>query len=191
MVELDRQVKGAIGEHYVLMRMLAKGYAAANINMTVGNAKTFDILCCSPNMNKIVAVQVKSSFDGSRSFNIGLSHKHFLTDGVFDDKKAMQVLNEKIRCPWIFVNVETSSEIPKFRLFILNREQVIKLTFDSEKWYINDVEHSKPLSQNGSVALILDWIEGYDTTSNSKRKFFKNPFSQGQFEEAWENLGFD
>lgn len=188
MAELDRQVKGAIGEYYVLMRMLAKGYSAANINMSVGNAKFFDIICGNPSTNKFVPVQVKSSFDGARSFNIGLSHKHFLTDGTFDDAKAMQSLHEKIRCPWIFVNVDTSGEIPQFKLFIMSQEQVIKLAFESEKWYINDVERSGQLSENGTVALALKWIEGKDTSTN-KRKFFKNPFSEGQFEEAWENLG--
>lgn len=191
MVELDRQVKGAIGEYYVLMRMLAKGYTAANINMSVGNAKFFDIICGNPSTNKFVPVQVKSSFNGARSFNLGLSHKHFLTDGAFDDAKAMQALHEKIRCPWIFVNVDTSSKIPQCTLFIMSQEQVIKLAFESEKWYINDVERSGQLSDNGTVALALGWIEGHDTSATNKRRFFKNPFSVGRFEEAWENLGLE
>lgn len=191
MAELDRQAKGAIGEHYVLMRMLAKGYTAANINMSVGNAKFFDIICGNPSTNKIVQVQVKSSFNGAKSFNLGLSHKHFLTNGAFDDEKAMESLDKKIRCPWIFVNVDTKSAIPKFKLFVLSREQVIKLAFESEKWYINDVDHSAQLSENGTVALILGWIEGHDTAATNKQRFFKNPFSVGQFEEAWENLGLE
>jgi len=75
MVSLDNQSKGAIGEHYVLMRMLARGYAAANANMSAGSSKYSDIFCGKPNLGKIAAVQVKSSFDGSRSFNIGLAYK--------------------------------------------------------------------------------------------------------------------
>jgi len=189
MITLDNQSKGAIGEHYVLMRMLAKGYAAANANMSVGNSKFFDIFCSTHDLKKMTAVQVKSSFDKSRSFNIGLTHKDFLTNGIFDDTKAMQSLERKIRCAWIFVDVQTSDTIPQFRLFILTREQVIKLSFESEKWYVNDVLHKAPLKETGNVALALGWIEGYDTQATTTRRFFKNPFAIGQFEEAWENLG--
>ncbi len=191
MATLDNQSKGAIGEHYVLMRMLAKGYAAANANMSVGNSKFFDIFCSTPDLKKIVVVQVKSSFDKSRSFNIGLTHKDFLINGIFDDTKAMQSLESKIRCAWIFVDVQTSGIIPQFRLFIMTREQVIKLAFESEKWYINDVSHETPLKETGNVALVLDWIMGNDTQATTTRKFFKNPFTKNQFEEAWENLKLD
>jgi len=171
--------------------MLAKGYAAANANMSVGNSKLFDIFCSTSDLKKMVAVQVKSSFDKSRSFNIGLTHKDFLTNGIFDDTKAMQSLESKIRCTWIFVDVQTSEIIPRFRLFIMTREQVIKLAFESEKWYINDVQHKNTLKETGNVALVLGWIEGYDTQATTTRRFFKNPFTIGQFEEAWENLGLD
>lgn len=179
MAILDNQSKGAIGEHYVLMRMLAKGYAAANANMSVGNSKFFDIFCSTPDLDRIAAVQVKSSFDESRSFNIGLTHKDFMTNGEFDDVKALESLKNKIRCAWIFVDVQTSNSNPQFRLFVMTREQVIKLAFESEKWYINDVQHKAPLRDTGKVVLVLGWIEGYDTQATTTRKFFKNPFTIG------------
>lgn len=191
MIELSRQSKGAIGESYVLLRMLARGYTAANLNLSVSNLKSFDLICGNSDMSKYVPVQVKASFDKSRSFNIGLTHGDFMTNGAFDETKAMHSLSKKISCPWIFVNVDTSTPIPHFRLFVLNAEQVIKLTYESEKWYLNDVTRKLPLKESGNVALVLGWIEGYDTTQTNTRKFFKNPFSIGQFEEAWENLGIE
>ena len=94
------------------------------------------------------------------------------------------------------LNVDTSSDIPIFRTFILKREHVIKLVFESEKWYLNEVYHANPLNPKGSVALVLGWIEGYDTPAingNHWRHHFSNPFpnTKIKFEEAWENLGLD
>lgn len=196
MVNINRQSKGAIAEHYIVMRLLARGYAAVNINFTVKNSKYADILCSNDNLKKITGIQVKSSFDKSRSFNIGLTHEDFCVDGIFNDEKAMKSLEEKVVCPWIFVNVDTSSEIPTFRTYILKREQVIKLAFESEKWYINDVYHETTLNPKGNVAIILEWIKGCDTSAKDGkrwRRHFHNPFPQTQFnfEEAWHNLGLD
>lgn len=191
MVLLDRHSKGAIGEHYVLMRMLARGYAASIVNMSVGNSKYFDIFCSTRDLKKAVAVQVKSAFDASRSFNIGLSHGDFMTNGVFDDEKANQSLDAKIKCAWIFVHVQNFGAIPEFRVFVMTRDQVIKLAYESEKWYVNNVRHKAPLKGSGNVALALGWIEGYDTPASNTRDSFKNPFDPGEFEEAWENLGID
>lgn len=194
MSKLSNQAKGAIAEHYIVMRLLARGYVASNVNFSVKNSEAADILCSNEKFNKIVAVQVKSSFDSSKSFNIGLSHEDFCVDGVFDDNKALLALEQKIVCPWIFVYVDTSADIPSFRTFILKREQVIKLAFESEKWYINDVSHASPLNPKGSVSLVMGWVEGYDTpatTGKRSRKLFKNPYAVGEFEEAWHNLGID
>ncbi len=195
MAKLSKQAKGAIAEHYIVMRLLAHGYVASNVNFSVKNSRAADILCSNNAFNTIIAIQVKSSFDSSKSFNIGLTHEDFCVNGVFDDNKALQVLEQKIVCPWIFVNVDTSKSIPTFRTFILKREQVIKLAFESEKWYVNDVYHALPLNPKGTVALVLGWLEGYDTPAaigkNRHRKQFKNPFNVGEFEEAWQNLGID
>lgn len=195
MKELSRQAKGAIAEHYIVMRLLARGYAAANINFTVENSKAIDIFCSNNSLDSIIAIQVKSSFNDSKSFNIGLTHGDFCTNGIFDDAKAMTSLERKIVGPWIFVNVDTTADIPQFKTYILTREQVIKLSFESEKWYINDVYHANPLKDKGNVALVLGWVEGYDTqaitTGKRQRKQFKNPYKQGEFLEAWHNLGLD
>ena len=88
MINLDRQTKGAIAEHYVVMRLLARGYAAANINMTVGNTKYFDIMCSNPVTCKAINIQVKSSYDNSRSFNIGLCHKDFMVCTIITGDKV-------------------------------------------------------------------------------------------------------
>lgn len=193
MTDLSRQVKGAIGEHYVIMRLLARGYNASNINFTVKNAKSADILCGDKSLNTIKPIQVKTSFDKSRSFNTGLTHGDFCTNDIFDETKSMQALEKKIVGPWIFVNVDTSTEIPTFRTFILTQEQVIKLTYESEKWYINDVHRVKKLQPTGTVALSLEWLEGKDSkaikTGKRQRERFNNPYDEGAFEEQWKNLG--
>jgi len=195
MVELSKQAKGAIGEHYVVMRLLARGYSVANVNFTVKNTKSVDIFCSNESLNKIIGLQVKTSFDDSKSFNTGLTHGEFMTNGVFDDAKAISALENKVICPWIFVDVQTSSQPPEFKVFVLNREQVIKLVFESEKWYINDVIHANVLKDSGTVALVKKWLEGQDTpavtTGKRQHKKFTNPYAIGQFIEAWENLGLD
>lgn len=196
MEDLSRQSKGAIAEHYVIMRLLARGYTAANINFTVNNCKSVDILCSNPKLNKIIPIQVKSSFNKSKSFNIGLQHEDFCVNGAFDEEKALKSLEGKIVCPWIFVDVNTSFDIPTFRTFILTKKQVIKLAFESEKWYLNDVFHANPLNPKGNVALVLGWIEGFDTTARDGvhwRHHFSNPYpnTQMKFEEAWDNLWLD
>lgn len=194
MVELSSQSKGAIAEHYVIMRLLARGYIASNINFTVKNSKWADILC-SKGFDAPIFIQVKSSFNNSRSFNIGMTHGDFCTNGVFDDAKALRSLKEKIVCPWIFVNIDNSSEKPSFRTFILSKDQVIKLAFESEKWYINDVQHKNQLKPGGNVAIVIEWLEGCDTPEKTtgvyRHKRFSNPFKPGEFEEAWHNLGLD
>ena len=193
MVELSSQSKGAIAEHYVIMRLLARGYIASNINFTVKNSKWADILCSKDAFGALI--QVKSSFNNARSFNIGMTHGDFCTNGVFDDAKALRSLKEKIVCPWIFVNVDNTSDKPTFRTFILSKDQVIKLAFESEKWYINDVRHKKPLQPGGTVAITLRWLEGLDTEEKKARAYqhgrFSNPFKPKEFEEAWHNLGLD
>lgn len=195
MIELSRQSKGAIAEHYVIMRLLARGYIASNINFTVKNSKWADILCSKDAFGSLIPIQVKSSFNNARSFNIGLTHGDFCTNGVFDDTKALNSLKEKIVCPWIFVNVDNSSKNPTFRTFILSKDQVIRLAFESEKWYINDVRHQKPLQPSGKVTIVIGWLEGFDTpektTGAYQHERFSNPFKPGEFEEAWHNLGLD
>lgn len=195
MVELSSQSKGAIAEHYVIMRLLARGYIASNINFTVKNYKWADILCSKDAFGALIPIQVKSSFNNARSFNIGMTHGDFCTNGVFDDAKALRSLKEKIVCPWIFVNVDNTSDKPIFRTFILSKDQVIKLAFESEKWYINDVRHKKPLQPGGTVAITLGWLEGLDTEEKKARAYqhgrFSNPFKPKEFEEAWHNLGLD
>ena len=195
MVELSSQSKGAIAEHYVIMRLLARGYIASNINFTVKNSKWADILCSKDAFGALIPIQVKSSFNNARSFNIGMTHGDFCTNGVFDDAKALRSLKEKIVCPWIFVNVDNTSDKPTFRTFILSKDQVIKLAFESEKWYINDVRHKKPLQPGGTVAITLRWLEGLDTEEKKARAYqhgrFSNPFTPKEFEEAWHNLGLD
>lgn len=195
MIELSSQSKGAIAEHYVIMRLLARGYIASNINFTVKNTKWADILCSKDAFGSLISIQVKSSFNNARSFNIGLTHGDFCTNGVFDDAKALNSLKEKIVCPWIFVNVDNSSKNPTFRTFILTKNQVIRLAFESEKWYINDVRHQKPLQPGGKVTIVIGWLEGFDTpekkTGAYQHERFSNPFKPGEFEEAWHNLGLD
>lgn len=195
MIELSRQSKGAIAEHYVIMRLLARGYIASNINFTIKNSKWADILCSKDAFGSLISIQVKSSFNNARSFNIGLTHGDFCTNGVFDDAKALNSLKEKIVCPWIFVNVGNTSDKPIFRTFILSKDQVIRLAFESEKWYINDVRHQKPLQPSGKVTIVIGWLEGFDTpektTGAYQHERFSNPFKPGEFEEAWHNLGLD
>lgn len=178
------------------MRLLARGYIVANVNFSLENSRAVDIFCSNGSLKNIIAVQVKSIFDESKTFRIGLSHEDFCVNGVFDEAKAMKSLEEKIVCPWIFVHVDTSAEIPAFRIFILKREMVIRLALESEKWYLNEVFHKGPLNPKSSVAIVLAWLEGYDTPAKagkSWRNHFSNPYpnTKFRFEDAWENLGLD
>lgn len=190
MATLDRQTKGAIAEHYVVMRLLAMGYAAANINMTVGNSKYFDIMCSNPINCKTINIQVKSSYNISRSFNIGLTHDDFMVDNKFNHDKAMESLKRKIRCPWIFVNVDIIDDKPVFQVYVMTKEDVINLTYESERWYIEDIQRTKMLSGNGTVALKLDWIDVDDKRRN-KLPSFVNTIKSGVYKEAWHKLELD
>ncbi len=177
---------GAVGEHQVISRLLLMGYHAAILNMAVNNFKNVDIFCENDN-NQHAAIQVKTT--RSNSFNLGITHKEFFdVNGNVDLAKGLKYLEKKIVGPWVFVQLIGTDEDPQFKFFILSREQMIKMTYDSEKWYLTAFEREHQLKETGGIFLSVSWLHGEGMAANTKRPGWLNPFSGIDFEEEWPNL---
>ena len=187
MANISKNNLGAIGDYQVLSRLLLLGYQAANINMAVNNMKNVDLFC-QDSTGRYTAIQVKTT--RAKDFNVGITHDKFYdSNGNIDLAAGLKYLETKITCPWVMVNVDGPELNPSYRFFILSRQQVIKMIYESEKWYLTDYfKRSKKLSGNGGIYLSQWWLLGHGVPANHNHKEWVNPFSGNSFEEQWQNL---
>lgn len=187
MFELNNQNKAAIGESLVLAHLLLLGYDAAITNFTVKNSKSFDIFCREDKGN-IVPIQVKTS--SCQSFHIGMTHASFLDkNGKVDMINGRKAVEEKVICPWVFVDISGTPKDPKFRFFILSRKQIIDIICSSEEWYLTGFPNRKKiLSLKGTVNIPLPWLEGKGVKANKNHIAWINPLQNEATENEWNNI---
>ena len=188
MFNLNNQNKAAIGEAMVLARLLLLGYYATITNFTVKNSKSFDIFCRDDNSGKMVPVQVKTST--CQSFHVGMTHAPFFdSNGKVNISNGRKAVEEKVICPWIFVDITGTPKDPEFRFFILSRQQVIDIICSSEEWYLTGFPNrKKSLALNGTINIPLSWLEGEGVKANRNHIEWINPLSKIHMEDNWNNI---
>lgn len=77
--KLNRNVSGAIGEHYVIAELLRRGFYA---DVLYSCAKDYDILAYNPNINKSFRIQVKAQQSKKTEWQIG-KHEPIYDDNMF------------------------------------------------------------------------------------------------------------
>jgi hypothetical protein len=188
-IAINNQNKGAVGEHLVAARLLILGHDASITNFTVNNSKSFDLFCRHEKSGNIVPIQVKTT--SSANFHTGITHEPFFDDnGNVDMAKGRQFVEQKIICPWVFVDVSGDAEKPNIRYFVLTRQQVIDFICITEEWYLTWSGRKKTLSHKGIILLSLKWFGDAHVLEPKKalHDALINPFENIDFEDAWDNI---
>lgn len=175
---VDKARLGSIGENMVVAQLLQQGWDAICANLSIRNCKSIDIVCIHPDTRKTVLVQVKTIV--GNVFPIGFKLKEAFTND----------LKNKVVGPWVFVQALGQKENMTFRYFIMSSSEFIKLTNDSNDWYINKWNRQKEISVESPCALKLSWLEGQGEDETDKHETFVNPFPNG-FENKWNNIWKD
>jgi hypothetical protein len=187
---INNQNKGAIGEHLVAAHLLILGHDASITNFTVHNSKSFDLFCKRKGSDQIVAVQVKTTTYAD--FHTGLTHEPFFDEkGNVDMVKGRKYVEQKVTCPWVFVDISGTEAMPQIRYFVLSRQQVIDFICITEEWYLTWPDRAvKPLKHTGIILLPLKWFfnDHILEKSSSRHQELINPFEHINFENAWDNI---
>lgn len=156
----DKSRVGKLGETAVILKLTEMGWDAFNLNATNPNYKGVDVLAVNPKTLEPKFIQVKSSASDEPNFPIGLISD---TKGNIIIRKNKQWVKDnewksRFVGPWVFVHIKTDGEEIKYDLYMLTKEEVIKLIEDSNRWYWNNVGKAKGDAQ--PVGLPLCWITG-------------------------------
>lgn len=176
---------GAIGESYVQMRLMQQGWDAFNANSTYNNYKSVDIVCLKPEDDmawkpRTALIQVKTT--KQKAFPLG-----FTIDQCLDK----EFLKDHIIGPWAFVAVASEKDMSTFRCYVLTREQVIELAYESHDWYKNKWKREKEISGSSVAALQEEWLRGEIKKAEGetgKHPAFINPLKGVDTHEAWDNI---
>ena len=175
---VDKARLGAIGENMVVAQLLQQGWDAICANLSIRNCKAIDVVCVHPDTRKTVLVQVKTIV--GNSFPIGFTLEETMTS----------LMKPKVVGPWVFVQALGQKENMTFRYFIVPPSEFIKLSNDSNDWYINKWNRQKTISLKSPSALKLTWLEGKGEDEKDNHEAFVNPFPNG-FENKWDNIWKD
>ena len=176
---------GAIGENYVQMRLMQQGWDAFNANSTYNNYKYVDIICLKPDDEKkwkprTALIQVKTT--RNKSFPLG-----FTIDQCLDKN----FLRDHVIGPWVFVALDKENDISSYRCYVLTREQVIELAYESHDWYKNKWDREKDIKGTSVAAFNEEWLYGEIKKCEGKTPLhsaFENPLKGTQTKEAWDNI---
>lgn len=180
---------GAIGENQVVSMLMQNGWDAFNANCTIKNLKSIDIVCLNSEIPenttyqwkpKSALVQVKTSVQ--KNIPVGFSIEESLNRAH---------LEEHVKGAYVFVYVDTSKAVWRFRYFIISRQQFIKLLFAAHDWYDNGYKREKPISKKSPAGMKIEWLEGKDEKETDRHIAFHNPLQGISCEDCWENIWKD
>ncbi|MDD3939906.1 hypothetical protein [Methanobrevibacter sp. UBA46] len=171
----------AIGESNVLSILLQKGWDALNINGTIKNFKSVDIICFKEDLNDwkplTSFIQVKTSVGK----NIPIGFK-------IEDCLNRDELEKKVLGPYVFVYVQIKNGVYEFRYFILSRSQFIDLANQSHEYYTKGYKRVKEINLDSVAGLNLHWLEGKSDNETLNHRAFNNPLNGISCENKWENI---
>lgn len=166
MSNINKSLLGAIGENMVQTKLMQLGFNAINTNTIRANCENIDLICFQPGRKDTVCIQVKTC--QGNNFPIGLTLAQCTKEN----------LENKIQGPWVFVHVTGEGLNMEFQYYILTREEMISLTYESNNWYINNWKPTyrlKPVNLNNACGIKLTWLEAQGENDNYKHQAFSNP----------------
>ena len=186
----DKARIGAIGENMVISKLMQFGWDAFNVNGSIKNFKSIDIVCLNSKLPESAAQQWKPK---TSLIQVKTSVQKNITAGFsIGDCLDKEKLESEVKGPYVFLKVEPSESGDwEFRYFILSRTQFIDLLYASNQWYFNDWEREKEISKTSPAGLEVDWLIGKDVEENKRHKSFANPLKGSSCEDCWENIWKD
>lgn len=170
--KLSKNQKGAIGEHLVAAKLLEQGFDVFMANMSINNAKAYDILAVIPDNLTTHFIQVK--FNSTKFFNAGMTIGQCLD---------YDYLSQRIVGPWIFVD---GSQKDKYDFYILTRQEVIDLLYQAHDWYWNHFYRTKVISSKGPAGFKLKWLQGLSEVATNNHEEFVNPIANAK--DRWDKI---
>ena len=170
--KLSKNQKGAIGEHLVAAKLLEQGLDVFMANMSINNSKAYDILAVVPDNLTTHFIQVK--FNSTKYFNAGMTIEQCLD---------YDYLSQRIVGPWVFVD---GSQTDRYDFYILSKQEVIDLLYQSHEWYWNDYTRTKEISPDGPACFKLKWLKGENEDETKNHKAFLNPISDSK--DRWDKI---
>ena len=168
---------GAVGEHLAIVQLLLHGWDAYDANASITNTEGIDVVCISEG-KEVALVQVKTT--EQNSFPTGLTLEKAL------DKKHLW---EHILGPWVFVKVIGSGTNAQYKYYVLSRQQTIDMIYESNNWYVNQVQRTRQVNKKSVCAILEEWLEGKDYTApRLKGAVFQNPLKGISSEKKWDNI---
>ena len=169
---------GKIGEFMTAVQLMHLGFDVANLNDSIPNMKSVDLLVYDDNLKRHTLVQVKASIENTFPVGFDLS--------VAED---MNKLKDAVTCAFVFVKVDLKETEPKYTFYILSRLQMIALTYKGHDWYLHKLQRDKEVKRTGIVCISEEWLQGADIKPKRlKGEDFKNPLKGISAKDAWNNI---
>ena len=143
-MSLDKHLIGLTGEYFVAGVMSMKGWVAS---LTLKNYPSVDIFGLNPKTGVTINIQVKTT-RGKNSYNIGLAHNQ------------RNNINNKIKCPFVFVHIDNKENI---RYFVLTQMNLIKLIEKTDDDYYKK-SRNKPLKEDYPIAIELKHLIPFENS---------------------------
>lgn len=169
---------GKIGEFITAVQLMHQGYDVANVNDSIPNMKSVDLLVYDDDKKRHALVQVKSSVNNTFPVGFDLS--------VAED---INLLKKAVVCPFVFVKINMNGAEPQYTFYVLSRQQMIDLTYQGHDWYLHKLERKKDVKRSGICCIPEKWLQGEDITPKIlKGENFSNPLKGITSENAWGNI---
>ena len=169
---------GKIGEFMTAVQLMHLGFDVANLNDSIPNMKSVDLLVYDDNLKRHTLGRVKASTENTFPVGFDLS--------VAED---MNKLKDAVTCAFVFVKVDLKETEPKYTFYILSRLQMIDLTYKGHDWYLHKLQRDKEVKRTGIVCISEEWLQGADIKPKRlKGEDFKNPLKGISAKDAWNNI---
>ena len=135
----EKYAVGMSGEYFVAAELLRRGVKAS---ITMGNAKSADIVVLNNDASKVVVVEVKSSHE-----------KEWVVGNNIPQNNGQH---------WVFVHIPVYDDPPRY--FILTAMELINILSNSDKEYRENYykHHGKEFAGRGVVKLKFVEAEKYE-----------------------------
>ena len=164
---------GKLGETAVALELIKLGYDVVNMNSSHGSYKNIDLICINPTNGKSITIQVKSGT--TDNILTGFTSK---LDGNIPN------LEERIVCPWIFVEIDKKYNL-QTKFYILSKEETFQLIESSNRWYVT--AWNRKLKSKPVVGIKISWLQGDSEIATNEHHHFNNPLKENSIDK-WNKI---
>lgn len=163
----------------VAAQLMLRGYEAINANFSITNMANIDLVCLDEKKH-MALIQVKTTTT-SEGFPVGMT---------LAQAKDRSYVEQHVIGPWVFVRMTNDTPDTKFIYYVLSKQQVIELIFQSNDWYLKlPRANGKKLNENSPCILQESWLAGKDFISpRLGGTIGKNPLNNIPSQDAWDNI---